>query len=180
MRGYELVFITEPSLEESKLSDILNKFKKNIIDYGGKLAKEHIWGRRRLAYEISGHEFGIYHVWYFTGTGETVDELKRQFGYSDEILRNQIIKIDDIDAEASFLQSLIPEKDENTVNSEKTGNDSQVKSEETRDDNEETLNQGDSIDNHSIESSNQIIDSTNTSDEKDNHSESDSKDNDKK
>ena len=41
----------------------------------GKLVHEYVWGRRRLAYEIEGNDFGVYHTWYFTGTGETVDEL---------------------------------------------------------------------------------------------------------
>ena len=112
MTGYELVFITTPTLSEDDLAVVLKKFKKNLTGYGGKLIHEYAWGRRRLAYEIAGNDFGVYHVWYFTGSGKTVDELQRQFGYSDDVLRNQIVKTDDLDAEAAFLHNLIPPKEE--------------------------------------------------------------------
>ena len=75
------------------------------------LIHEHIWGHRRLAYEIKGNDFGVYHVWYFTGTGKTVDELQRQFGYSDNILRNQIVKTNNLDDSSSFLGKLKLPKD---------------------------------------------------------------------
>ena len=112
MTGYELVFITDPSLSDKEIESVLKKIKKSFTKSGGKLIHEYVWGRRRLAYEISGNDFGVYHAWYFTGTGETVNELQRQFGYSDDILRHQIMKTDDLDAEAAFLQSLIPPKEE--------------------------------------------------------------------
>ena len=65
-----------------------------------------------MAYEIEGNDFGVYHTWYFTGNGKTVDELQRQFGYSDNVLRHQIVKVEDLDTEAAFMQSLIPPKEE--------------------------------------------------------------------
>ena len=112
MIGYELVFITDPSLSDKEIESVLKKIKKSFTKSGGKLIHEYVWGRRRLAYEISGNDFGVYHAWYFTGTGETVNELQRQFGYLDDVLRHQIMKTDDLDAEAAFLQSLIPPKEE--------------------------------------------------------------------
>ena len=112
MTGYELVFITDPSLSDKEIESVLKKIKKSFTKSGGKLIHEYVWGRRRLAYEISGNDFGVYHAWYFTGTGETVNELQRHFGYSDDVLRHQIMKTDDLDAEAAFLQSLIPPKEE--------------------------------------------------------------------
>ncbi len=118
MTGYELVFITSPSISEEELNGTLKKFKNNLSEYGGELIHEYLWGRRRLAYEIEGNDFGIYHAWYFKGNGKTVDEIQRQFGYSDNILRNQIVKTNDIDADASFLQNLIPPREENSETQE--------------------------------------------------------------
>ncbi len=118
MTGYELVFITTPTLNEEDLTVVLKKFKKSLTESGGELIHEYVWGRRRLAYEIEGNDFGVYHAWYFTGSGKTVDELQRQFGYSDDILRNQIVKTDDLDEEAAFLHNLIPPKEETTEKEE--------------------------------------------------------------
>ena len=112
MTGYELVFITVPTLSEEDLAIVLKKIKKTLTEFDGKLIHEYVWGRRRLAYEIAGNDFGVYHAWYFTGCGKTVDELQRQFGYSDDVLRNQIVKTDDLDADAAFLHNLIPPKEE--------------------------------------------------------------------
>lgn len=112
MKGYELVFITDPSISENDLVVVLKKFRKSLKDSDGKLIHEYVWGRRRLAYEISGNNYGIYHAWYFTGSGRTVDELRRQFGYSDDVLRNQIVLTDDLDAEAAYLKNLIPPKED--------------------------------------------------------------------
>ncbi len=116
MTGYELVFITDPSHNNDELASVLKNYKKILTKSGGKLIHEYVWGRRRLAYEISGNDFGVYHAWYFTGTGKTIDDLQRQIGYSDDVLRYQIIKTNDIDTEAAFLQTLIPPKEDASEN----------------------------------------------------------------
>ena len=118
MTGYELVFITDPSHNKDELVSVLKNFKKILTKSRGKLIHEYVWGRRRLAYEISGNDYGVYHVWYFTGAGKTVEELQRQIGYSADILRHQIVKTNDIDTEAAFLQTLIPPKEEDTSEKE--------------------------------------------------------------
>ena len=112
MTGLELVFITDPALSDKELESLQKNIKMSLSKSEGKLIHEYEWGRRRLAYEIEGNDFGVYHTWYFTGSGKTVDELQRQFGYSDSVLRHQIIKVGDLDTEASFMQNLIPPKDE--------------------------------------------------------------------
>ena len=112
MMGFELVFITDPTLNEKDLESLQKNIKMSLSKSKGKLVHEYVWGRRRLAYEIEGNDFGVYHTWYFTGSGKTVDELQRQFGYSDNVLRHQIVKVEDLDTEAVFMQNLIPPKEE--------------------------------------------------------------------
>jgi small subunit ribosomal protein S6 len=112
MTGFELVFITDPALNDKDLESLQKNIKMSLSKSKGKLFHEYVWGRRRLAYEIEGNDFGVYHTWYFTGSGKTVDELQRQFGYSDNVLRHQIVKVEDLDTEAVFMQNLIPPKEE--------------------------------------------------------------------
>ena len=128
MTGFELVFITDPALSDKELEYLQKNFKTSLSKSEGELVHEYVWGRRRLAYEIDGNEFGFYQTWYFKGNGKTVDELQRQFGYSDNVLRHQIVKIDDIDTEAAFMQSLIPPKEER-VEKESSKESSQSKQE---------------------------------------------------
>ncbi len=112
MTGFELVFITDPALNDKDLESLQKNIKMSLSKSKGKLVHEYESGRRRLAYEIEGNDFGVYHAWYFTGSGKTVDELQRQFGYSDYVLRHQIVKVEDLDKEAVFMQNLIPPKEE--------------------------------------------------------------------
>jgi len=132
MTGYELVFITDPSLSDKEIESVLKKIKKSFTKSGGKLIHEYVWGRRRLAYDISGNDFGVYHAWYFTGTGKTIDEFQRQIGYSDDVLRHQIIKTDDIDTEAAFLQTLIPPKEDASENEETPKESEEITGESTK------------------------------------------------
>ena len=61
-----------------------------------------------------------------------MDELQRQFGYSDNVLRHQIVKVEDLDTEAAFMQSLIPPKEERVVK-ESSEESSQPKQEPEKD-----------------------------------------------
>ena len=139
MTGFELVFITDPALSDKELESLQKNIKMSLSKSGGKLVHEYEWGRRRLAYEIEGNDFGVYHTWYFTGSGKTVDELQRQFGYSDNVLRHQIVKAEDLDEEAAFMQSLIPPKEESSHTKEEPKKDVLANSENEKSDEEEQI-----------------------------------------
>ena len=112
MIGYETVFITHPDLEEADLKKSLKKFKDIIKKGKGKLVHEHLWGRRRLAYQIANQNHGVYHIWYLQGTGAILDELQTQFRYSDEVLRFQTVKVDNLDQEAGFFSEMLKAQQE--------------------------------------------------------------------
>ena len=112
MIGYETVFITHPDLEESDLKKSLKKFKDIIKKGKGKLVHEYLWGRRRLAYQIANQNHGVYHIWYLQTTGAILDELQTQFRYSDEVLRFQTVKVDDLDQEAGFFSEMLKAQQE--------------------------------------------------------------------
>ena len=112
MIGYETVFITHPDLEEADLKKSLKKFKDIIKKGKGKLVHEYLWGRRRLAYQIANQSHGVYHIWYLQATGTILDELQTQFRYSDEVLRFQTVKVDDLDQEAGFFSEMLKAQQE--------------------------------------------------------------------
>ena len=115
MIGYETVFITHPDLEEADLKKSLKKFKDIIKKGKGKLVHEYLWGRRRLAYQISNQNHGVYHIWYLQGSGAILEELQTQFRYSDEVLRFQTVKVDDLDQEAGFFSEMLKAQQEETA-----------------------------------------------------------------
>lgn len=60
MRDYELVFIVHPDLEETALSDVVEKVKGWITEAGGTISKVDFWGKRKLAYIIRKQKEGQY------------------------------------------------------------------------------------------------------------------------
>ena len=115
MKGYETIFITHPELEGDNLTKLLNKFKKLIKKSKGKLLHENIWGRRKLAYPIANQKFGVYHVWYLTGGGEMLEELQKQFRFSDEVIRFQTVTVEDLEQEALYFSEMLNVQEEEAV-----------------------------------------------------------------
>ena len=62
MRHYEVMVILDPSLEERTVAPSLDTYLNVIRTAGGSVEKLDVWGRRRLAYEISKKSEGIYAV----------------------------------------------------------------------------------------------------------------------
>ncbi|WP_026556325.1 MULTISPECIES: 30S ribosomal protein S6 [Micrococcaceae] len=95
MRPYELMVIIDPDVEERTVEPSLQKFLNVITTDGGTIEKVDIWGRRRLAYDIKKKSEGIYAVVNFTAEPATAQELDRQLGLNETILRTKIIRPED-------------------------------------------------------------------------------------
>ncbi|CAM3539822.1 30S ribosomal protein S6 [Isoptericola cucumis] len=94
MRQYELMVILDPEVEERTVAPSLDKYLSVISTEGGSVDKVDIWGRRRMAYEITKRSEGIYAVVDFTSTPATAKELDRQLGLNEAVLRTKILRTD--------------------------------------------------------------------------------------
>lgn len=92
MRPYELMVIIDPEVDERTVEPSLQKFLNVITNDGGTIEKVDIWGRRRLAYDIQKKSEGIYAVVNFTASPATAQELDRQLGLNETILRTKITR----------------------------------------------------------------------------------------
>ncbi|WP_369370487.1 30S ribosomal protein S6 [Promicromonospora sp. Populi] len=95
MRQYELMVILDPEVEERTVAPSLDKYLSVITTEGGTVDKVDIWGRRRLAFEITKKSEGIYAVVDFTATSATAKELDRQLGLNEVVLRTKILRTGD-------------------------------------------------------------------------------------
>ena len=59
---------------------------------GGSVDNVDIWGRRRLAYEIKKKAEGIYAVINMTAEPATAQELDRQLGLNESVLRTKLLR----------------------------------------------------------------------------------------
>ncbi len=92
MRHYELMVILDPSLDERTVAPSLDTFLNVVRQDGGSVDKVDIWGKRRLAYEIAKHSEGIYAVIDIKATPATVNELDRQLGLNESVLRTKVLR----------------------------------------------------------------------------------------
>lgn len=94
MRHYELMVILDPEVDERTVAPSLDKFLSVVTTGGGSVDKVDIWGKRRLAYEITKRTEGIYAVVDMTASPELAQELDRQLGLNESVLRTKLIRPD--------------------------------------------------------------------------------------
>ena len=94
MRRYEMMIILDPALEERTVQPSLDQFLKVVTTAGGSVDKVDVWGRRRLAYEISKKSEGIYIVVDLMAEPDAVKELDRQLNLNEAVLRTKILRPD--------------------------------------------------------------------------------------
>ena len=93
MKEYELSVLFHPDLEMN-LDPALEKVKKLIETSGGKITKEELEGKKRLAYPIGKHEFALYYYINAELPAEAPGKISNAFTISDEIIRSLIVKAD--------------------------------------------------------------------------------------
>ncbi len=92
MRTYELMIITNGGLDDAAVQGVIERFTKLIADQGGSVDKVDHWGKRQFAYEIQHMTEGYYTVIDVQIGTEGLQELDRQLGIADEVVRHKIIR----------------------------------------------------------------------------------------
>lgn len=97
MKAYELMVITDPSLEDEARAGVLGKIQELVTQPGGTVDSLEEWGARRLAYEIAGKADGFYSVVQMHASPEIVAEMDRVLHITDPVVRYMILRRDDLD-----------------------------------------------------------------------------------
>lgn len=97
MKAYELMVITDPSLEDEARAGVLGKIRDLITQPGGVVDSVEEWGARKLAYEIDGRTDGFYTVVQLHATPEIVAEVDRVLHITDPVVRYMMLRRDDLD-----------------------------------------------------------------------------------
>lgn len=94
LREYETVFILDPSLEDNKVNEEVERASGVIKDHGGTVGEVERWGRRRLAYEIGKKRDGVYTLIRYQAEGPAVKELERRLRLNETVLRVLTVVVD--------------------------------------------------------------------------------------
>jgi small subunit ribosomal protein S6 len=91
MRQYELTYLISDEVPEGDLNKITGKVGGFITELGGKVTKEEIWGRRKLAYPINKQGFATYVTLLFNLDGSKVTPLERSLKLYSKAIRHLLI-----------------------------------------------------------------------------------------
>lgn len=92
MRDYEVVYIFNPSLDEEKVNEKLDRFHGLLTgSHGGEIAAVDHWGKRQLAYSVEDQSSGYYVVAHFAAPSETLPEFERILKLDEELLRYLVV-----------------------------------------------------------------------------------------
>ena len=94
MRRYELMLVLRPDTADDRVQQILDRTTRGIAEGEGQVVKVSPWGRRRLAYPISGHREGSYFIVVFDAPAESIDELERSLNITEEVMRHLVTRIE--------------------------------------------------------------------------------------
>lgn len=94
-RKYETVFIVRPELGDEESARVWERVEGVLTRMGGREIKREVWGKRRLAYEISKNKKGMYLYLRFLGANDLVLELERNLRLMDDVLKFQTVKLDE-------------------------------------------------------------------------------------
>jgi small subunit ribosomal protein S6 len=87
LTAYEILLMLDPELPEERQSEIITRTRELIERGGGTWRSHDLWGRRRLAYEIGHKGEGVYHLFVFDATAETLAEVTRVLKITDGVIR---------------------------------------------------------------------------------------------
>lgn len=92
MRHYEIMIILNPETDERTIAPTLEKLLQIVPSSGGTVDKIDTWGKRRLAYDIKKKSEGFYIVVDMTTTPGIAQELDRQLGLNESVLRTKLLR----------------------------------------------------------------------------------------
>ncbi|MEK9156172.1 MAG: 30S ribosomal protein S6 [Patescibacteria group bacterium] len=91
MRQYEMTYLISDKVPDADINKVTGKIGGFIAELEGKIAKEEIWKRRKLAYPIKKQEYATYITLNFELPGENIRELENQIKLAPEIIRHLLI-----------------------------------------------------------------------------------------
>ena len=94
MNKYETVFIINPSVEDSGVKELIEKFSK-LINNDGKVESVEELGKKKLAYEIQKNSEGIYVLINFEAEPSLIKELERVYRITDDVIKFIVVRKDE-------------------------------------------------------------------------------------
>lgn len=94
MKEYELTVLIHPDLE-TEIEKSLGTVREIVTGAGGKITKEDIWGKKKLAYNIKKQSFAIYAYMELELPASAPLKISNTLNITDEVLRYLLVRVDE-------------------------------------------------------------------------------------
>ena len=94
MANYEFMMILNPSVGEAALTSSIDTVKSALTTAGATIAKEDVWGEKKLSYKIKGSETGYYILWTLELDGKKIKTLNTNLNLDGNIWRYMFVNLD--------------------------------------------------------------------------------------
>jgi small subunit ribosomal protein S6 len=94
MALYEHVFLARQDLTQQQVDELVERFKGVITEGGGSVGRVENWGLKSLTYRVKKNRKAYYTLMDLTCPPAALNEMERQMGLSEDILRFITIKVD--------------------------------------------------------------------------------------
>lgn len=92
MRLYETMLLLDPRQQDGEIEETLNRFQSLVTEQGGEMTGVERWGRRRLAYEISGLQEGYYALLTYRLEPDKRHEIEEAIPFFAGLVRSKTVR----------------------------------------------------------------------------------------
>ena len=114
LNQYELIYVAQPQLNATDLEGLSTKVTGFIEKANGQVLAFEEWGRKKLAYQISKNDYGIFNYINFVAPADAPITIERALGLDDSFMRYITVQLDknvDVDAARSTAEASKAERD---------------------------------------------------------------------
>jgi small subunit ribosomal protein S6 len=94
MALYEHVFLARQDLSQQQVDDLVTHYKGVVEANGGKIGRVENWGLKSLTYRVKKNRKAYYTLMDLDAPAKALNEMERQMGLSEDVLRFLTIKVD--------------------------------------------------------------------------------------
>ncbi|MCX7372935.1 MAG: 30S ribosomal protein S6 [Alphaproteobacteria bacterium] len=100
---YECVFIARNDVSQQQVEAIADAMSELVTNAGGSIPKREYWGLRALAYRVKKNRKGHYMLLGLDAPAAAVQEMERQLGLHEDVLREMTVRIEELDDQPSAI-----------------------------------------------------------------------------
>tara|TARA_Y100000590_G_scaffold457803_1_gene611184 strand:- start:3456 stop:3800 length:345 start_codon:yes stop_codon:yes gene_type:complete len=102
---YEHVYLARQDISTQQVENITKGMEDLIKKDGGAVEKVEYWGLKQLAYKIKKNRKAHYTLMNINASPETLNEVERQIGLNENVIRHLTIKVDQFEEGPSIMMN---------------------------------------------------------------------------